>query len=59
MQALFIISYEKADPADFVATLTAAGVDTLVNVCEKAASRRLPRFTHLSSQPVCFSRITR
>lgn len=40
MQALFTIGYEKADPADFIATLRAAGIDILIDVRERAMSRR-------------------
>lgn len=40
MQALFTIGYEKANPEDFVATLSHVGIDVLVDVREKAMSRR-------------------
>jgi uncharacterized protein (DUF488 family) len=37
---LYTIGYEKARPADFIATLAAAGVATLIDVRDRPQSRR-------------------
>jgi len=39
-QTLFTIGYEKARLADFVATLTEAGVETVIDVRDRPISRR-------------------
>lgn len=40
MDAIFTIGYEKADPRDFIATLVANDIDTLLDIRERAMSRR-------------------
>ena len=40
MKAIFTIGYEKADPKDFLATLAQAEINLLIDVRERAMSRR-------------------